>query len=265
MRNNLFTIGQISKIKGITVKALRFYERIGVVKPVYIDAATKYRYYSQEQFIQFDVIRALRSIEVSPKDIKGILEKRDTKQLLEYLNGQKKNAMNKIASLQKTIKTIELAQNTIDSSLSVVSNKGIVAREIPERQIITQNIKEPLDEKEILVQFSKFPLLVEENGLLDTYETGYGSTPDLKNEFHPTFILDVVTTDKNSNKALLSSIPAGRYVCICFTQQNAQEQSQKIWDYLRQNSLQPKLILQVNLLNDVFASNGEYFEIQVQI
>jgi MerR family transcriptional regulator, activator of bmr gene len=263
MKKSLFTIGQISKIKGITIKALRFYERIGVIKPFYIDAATKYRYYSQEQFIQFDVIRALRSVEVSPKDIKSILEKLDTKQLLVYLDGQKKNVLNKITLLQKTIKTIDLAQNTIKYSISAISNPEIVIKEIAERCVITSKISELLDEEEILIQFSKFPMIIEENGLMDTYETGYVSIPDKNNEFHPAYIYNAVAADKNSKKALLSVIPAGRYICVCFTQPDAQKQSQKLYGYLGKNNLQPKLILQVNLLNDVFVSGNQYYEAQV--
>jgi MerR family transcriptional regulator, activator of bmr gene len=265
MNNSLFTIGQISKIKGITIKALRFYERIGVIKPFYIDAATKYRYYSLEQFIQFDIIRALRSIEVSPKAIKSILEKKDTRQLLVYLDEQKSNIQRKITLLQRTVKAIELAQNTISNSISAVSDGDIVIREIPERCIITQKISEPLDEKEVLVQFSRFPMIIEENHFLDTYETGYVSTPDEKQEFHPAYIYNAISAGKNSTKTLLSSIPAGRYVCNCFTPQNVQNRWLEVTNYLKQNNLQPKLILQVYLLNDVFASSGEYFETQVLI
>jgi MerR family transcriptional regulator, activator of bmr gene len=265
MKNNLFTIGQISKIKGITIKALRFYERIGVIKPFYTDPVTKYRYYSLEQFIQFDVIRALRSIEVSPKDIKDILGKRDTKQLLGYLDSQKRDVLNKITLLRKTIKTIDLAQNTISSSILAVSNREITIREIPERHIISQKIREPLDEQEIVVLFSKFPMIIEENKLLDTYETGYCSTPDEKNEFHPAYIYNAVAVDKLSNKSLLSTIPAGKYVCICFNQKNIQNRWLELTNYLKQNKMQPKLILQVDLLNDVFAPGNQYFEAQALI
>ena len=110
MKNTLFTIGQTSKIKGITVKALRFYEKIGLIKPFYTDPVTRYRYYSIEQLIQLDVIRVLRSIEVSPKAMVRILEKRDTRQLMEYLDEQKVSVLNKVALLEKTIKTIEQAR-----------------------------------------------------------------------------------------------------------------------------------------------------------
>jgi MerR family transcriptional activator of bmr gene len=211
MKNTLFTIGQTSKIKGITVKALRFYERIGLITPDYTDAVTKYRYYSLEQFIQLDVIKALRSIDVGPKDIGVILEKRDTRQLLEYLDSQKENIRRKIALLQKTITTIEQAQNTIHNSLTVITHQEVTTRNIPKRLIITQKVKKEVSEEEALLLFSKFPQIIEENSLLDTYETGYYCTPDERGEFNPSLIYNAVTTGKSSNKTLLSTIPAGPF------------------------------------------------------
>src|SRR5512138_193567 len=56
MQKKLFSIGEVSKIKGVTKKALRFYERIGLLKPHYINPFNRYRYYSIEQFVYIDII-----------------------------------------------------------------------------------------------------------------------------------------------------------------------------------------------------------------
>ncbi|PPD58059.1 MerR family transcriptional regulator [Dehalogenimonas etheniformans] len=263
MNNNLFTIGQTSKIKGITIKALRFYERIGLINPFYTDPVTRYRYYSFEQLIQLDVIRALRSIEVSPKDMVGILEKRDTGQLMEYLAEQKVSMLNKIALLQNSIQTIEQARNTIDHSISVIANREVATRLIPKRYILTQKVSNDIGEKDAMVLFSKFLMIIEENNLLDTYETGYYCIPDKKGEIRPSMVYNAVTANKRSNKALLSTIPTGEYLCVSFNLQNAHLQTNKLNEYMTQNKIQPRLILQVNLLNDVFTTNTQYCEIQV--
>jgi MerR family transcriptional regulator, activator of bmr gene len=263
VKNNLYTIGQVSRIKGITVKALRFYEKIGLIKPFYTDVVTKYRYYSRDQMLQLDIIRALRSIEVSPKNIVSILEKRDTGQLIRYLDGQKENVFEKIALLHKTLKTIEQAQNFINNSISVIASQGLTTRTIPRRYILTQKMKDNLNEEEALVLFSKFPMIIEENDLLDTYETGLYCTPDEKGEIHVSQIYNAVTAHKSSNKALLSTIPAGEYLCICFNSKNPLPQITKLNEYLIQNKIQPRLVLQVNLLNDVFATDTPYCETQV--
>ncbi len=265
MKNNYFTIGQISRIKGITIKALRFYERLGVIKPAYTDPETKYRYYAIEQFIQFDVIRALRSLDISPKDIRDILGEKDTGRLLEYLEKQEDNARQKIRGLQKTIKTIGLTRGTIVEAQARITREDVYTREIPKRYCLTQKIKDPFEEREVLVQFSEFPMMIEKKGLLDTYITGVALLPEATHQFHPAYIFNLVARYKDADRKELSTIPAGKYACVCYNRENISCQQQRFFRYLENNKLTPRLILQVDLLNDVFNSDNYYFELQALI
>jgi len=265
MKNSYFTIGQISRIKGITIKALRFYERIGVIKPVYTDPETKYRYYAIEQFIQFDVIRALRSLDISPKDIRDILGKKDTGRLLEYMDKQQENARQQILALQKTIKTIALTSETIVDAQARITREDVYTREIPKRYCLTQQIKDPLEEREVLVQFSKFPMIIEEKGLLDTYITGVALLPKATNQFHPAYIFNIVARHKDVGRKELSTLPTGKYVCVCYNKGNISRQQQRFNCFLGINKIMPRLLLQVDLLNDVFNSSNQYFELQALI
>ena len=45
------TIGEVAKVKQISIKALRYYEKIGILKPAYCDPDTGYRYYKNEQML----------------------------------------------------------------------------------------------------------------------------------------------------------------------------------------------------------------------
>ncbi|WP_080800306.1 MerR family transcriptional regulator [Arabiibacter massiliensis] len=56
MRNNLLSIGEVARMKGVGIKALRYYERIGVLRPAFVDAQTGYRYYALGQMPELDVI-----------------------------------------------------------------------------------------------------------------------------------------------------------------------------------------------------------------
>ncbi|MDD4096808.1 MAG: MerR family DNA-binding transcriptional regulator, partial [Oscillospiraceae bacterium] len=58
MKDGLFSIGEVSKSKGITVKALRFYDEIGLLKPHFIDPESGYRYYHADQMLPIDIIKA---------------------------------------------------------------------------------------------------------------------------------------------------------------------------------------------------------------
>lgn len=83
----MYKIGEFSKLALVTVKTLRFYDDEGILKPIYIDKWTNYRYYSTEQL--FDLHRIIsyrqaglsldeiRSI-VSGNNVEGILEKKRT-------------------------------------------------------------------------------------------------------------------------------------------------------------------------------------------
>ena len=51
---NLFTIGEMAKLHNMTMKPLRYYDEIGILKPIQIDESNGYRYYSTEQFEQLN-------------------------------------------------------------------------------------------------------------------------------------------------------------------------------------------------------------------
>ena len=44
MKSKLLTIGELSKRTGCSIKALRYYDLIGLWKPVYVDPNSNYRY-----------------------------------------------------------------------------------------------------------------------------------------------------------------------------------------------------------------------------
>ena len=45
----LYRIGMFSKMNRVTIKALRYYDEVGLLKPAYINEMTGYRYYTSEQ------------------------------------------------------------------------------------------------------------------------------------------------------------------------------------------------------------------------
>lgn len=78
----MYRIGEFSKMCRVTVKALRYYDEAGILKPTFVDAETSYRYYSSEQLIPAHRIVSLRQIGVSIDDIRAILEGAPVKSIL---------------------------------------------------------------------------------------------------------------------------------------------------------------------------------------
>lgn len=264
MDKKLFSIGEISKIKGVTKKALRFYERIGLLQPYYVSPHNKYRYYSIEQFVYIDIIKALRVMDISPVDIKAVFKKKDTREAMQFLDVQKEKAARKIEELRQVIGNIDGVQQLIHHSLSSVSQAGVYRRQIVQRDIVTLAFQNVDSREAAIIEFAKFDRILAEHRLLNTYETGILFHP-VGQEFVPSLIFNTVAMAENSDPSVTSTLPAGEYLCVCYNQENASEQSLKISRYCARHKLQPTLILQVELMNDVFSVDSNYFELQMLV
>jgi DNA-binding transcriptional MerR regulator/effector-binding domain-containing protein len=69
----MFTIGEFSKVTGMTVKALRFYHEAGLIVPAYVDDETGYRYYHESQIDRARAVAYLRGHEFPVSEIAEIL------------------------------------------------------------------------------------------------------------------------------------------------------------------------------------------------
>ena len=67
------SIGTFSRVSGLTVKALRHYDEIGLLEPARVDEWTGYRYYGLEQARTAEAIRRLRALEVPLDEIRELL------------------------------------------------------------------------------------------------------------------------------------------------------------------------------------------------
>ncbi|MBQ7816204.1 MAG: MerR family transcriptional regulator [Oscillospiraceae bacterium] len=65
----LFQIGEITKILGITRKTLLVYENMGLLKPAVKDEDSGYRYYTADNMTQIRSIRSLQALGLSLKEI----------------------------------------------------------------------------------------------------------------------------------------------------------------------------------------------------
>ncbi|MFS0918758.1 MerR family transcriptional regulator [Brevibacillus sp. 179-C 1.1 NHS] len=70
----MLTIGEFSKICGVSTKTLRYYAEIGVMNPDEINPENGYRYYSLRQLKKMLFINRLKSYHFSLDEIKAVLE-----------------------------------------------------------------------------------------------------------------------------------------------------------------------------------------------
>jgi DNA-binding transcriptional MerR regulator/effector-binding domain-containing protein len=103
----MFTIGEFSKLCGLTVKTLRFYHGEGLLTPAFVDPETNYRYYHEKQIETARVIAYLRSLEFPIGDIKQLLVAEDEVGLLDRLEHQRSQIKEQIKHLQRTVRSLD--------------------------------------------------------------------------------------------------------------------------------------------------------------
>ncbi len=71
----MFKIGDFSKLSMVSVKALRYYDELGLLKPAQVDEFTGYRYYVASQLTRLNRILAMKDMGLSLSQIAHLLDK----------------------------------------------------------------------------------------------------------------------------------------------------------------------------------------------
>ncbi|MCL2462073.1 MAG: MerR family transcriptional regulator [Defluviitaleaceae bacterium] len=74
MDGTMMRIGEIAAFFNVSVKAMRVYEKAGILKPVKVDEQTGYRYYSADQVQSLNALLELKSLGFSLVEIKRLLQ-----------------------------------------------------------------------------------------------------------------------------------------------------------------------------------------------
>jgi DNA-binding transcriptional MerR regulator/effector-binding domain-containing protein len=103
-----YSIGEFSRITRITIKALHLYHEQGLLIPDFIDPESGYRYYTEEQFYDLQVIQQLKLLDFTLREIKEILDECDDEQdIIRFLDAQRVKLNRKIQYHQAAVANIE--------------------------------------------------------------------------------------------------------------------------------------------------------------
>lgn len=89
----------MAKLRNISTETLRHYDRIGLLKPVYVDPDTGYRYYSITQYEKIGTIRELKNLGMSLSEIKDYFNNRSVETSRALLAEQKQKIDSQIEHL----------------------------------------------------------------------------------------------------------------------------------------------------------------------
>lgn len=82
---NYYAIGKVSELCNVSIKTLRYYDDIGLLVPEYRKKESNYRYYTHNQILTLFIIRKLRDLGVSLKEIQVIITNSEPKSMEESI------------------------------------------------------------------------------------------------------------------------------------------------------------------------------------
>lgn len=124
----MLKIGEFSRLSLTTVKALRFYEREGLLLPAFVDEWTGYRFYETAQLETAAKIKFYRQLGLSIEEIRGIFSGGDAAAVLSARAEQLRRQQREAARQLSIIRYI-LEGNAM--------NYQVTAKEIPEMIVYT--------------------------------------------------------------------------------------------------------------------------------
>jgi len=68
-------IGDFARLSGVPIKTLRYYDELGLFKPVKVDRYSNYRYYSAEQLPNLNRIIGLKNLGLSLTEVSSLLNR----------------------------------------------------------------------------------------------------------------------------------------------------------------------------------------------
>lgn len=139
----MLKIGDFSRLSRISIRMLRYYDDLGLLKPEQIDPYTGYRYYREDQLVRAGRIQALRAMGFSVTETGLILDQYADARALEQFLLRRRQAL----SAQRA--ALEQQMRTIDSTIEWLRKDGTIMgyevnlKTLPERYVASVRMTLP--------------------------------------------------------------------------------------------------------------------------
>lgn len=207
---NLLTIGKVAKLKNISIKSLRYYDEIGVLKPAFINVLNNYRYYSKEQLYLLDAIIMCVELGIPLKNLQKYMDI-DSMNLKMLLNDGKILANKKIDEINKCLDNLENSINYLNKNPSFSNIITSYTRMIEERTILVIPFEDSNSFENYHQKILKLFMLAQSLDMTVTYPSGilYQYNADTLHKF---IFLHIEGTN-NYVDSRIQTLKGGSYLC----------------------------------------------------
>ncbi|MBD5544017.1 MAG: MerR family transcriptional regulator [Lachnospiraceae bacterium] len=218
------SIGKVAKLKGVSIKSLRYYDEIGILKPAFINEQTNYRYYKEEQLMIIDAITLCLELGIPLKEFEKYRDASGALQLSSLLFDGKQLAEKKIRAMSQRL---EALQNTL-TMLENKETKTPVYRmeQLPKRVILLIPTNDSTSSQNHNQKLLELLVTAQKAGLQSSYPSGilYHHTKGMTKRFVFIHIVEdeayarlCHTNTANllsRSNCILIEIPKQEYACL---------------------------------------------------
>ena len=212
---NYFTISEFAKLRNININSLRYYEKLGLLKPAIVDENTGYRYYSSEQVSILNKIILCIQLGIPLKEMVKYLDKDGNLQSQKLLEQGRIIAQKRIQEMQNNLDYIEYSLKNIEEHKFFLERTGVYERYFEERKVMITDYYTDIDifePKQFLEQISDIYKYAQKKGMFPILPAGQIMHLNGNSEMRFCFFLEILNCDNDEEKVL--TIPAGTYPCV---------------------------------------------------
>ena len=130
----MFSIGEFARHGRVSVRMLRHYDAIGLIRPACVDAATGYRFYQASQLDELNRVIALKDLGFTLQQVQAILEEKlSAAELRGMLRLRRAEIQATIDAETTRLARVEARLLTIEDGARVPANGVVVKRLAPVR------------------------------------------------------------------------------------------------------------------------------------
>lgn len=212
---DLYSIGEVSEIMGISVQTMRYYSTIKLLSPKYINPSSGYRYYSVDQFHFIDRIKYLQKIGFSLCEIKSILSKNDIDELIRMLDDKKKEVQSESSRLEDITDSIEWYRNYFAYSELPRANK-ILTTHLKKRYLVATKVIDGEPKEDFHIRLNRIKNASHLKNLNYMRQFSYILDYDafLQSQLKPYYLGMFIKDNPDIQSDLILEIPEGEYFCF---------------------------------------------------
>lgn len=263
----LYSIGETAKLFNISVQTLRFYEKMGLIAPEYVNPKTGYRYYSRRQFHYFDRIQYLKGLGITLGEIKDILKSGKVDDLQFFLKKNLQERQRELEGLRETISDLQWYIRYFEYFDTDRPEGEVYVSVMEERYMLTAPCAPSEAFEDIEDRLTRLRSRSEFKNLL--YRRHYGFIIDfedmMRQHFAPTAASIYLKAKPGFESAYITTLPAGEYLCFAAQLRLDRWDTRPVRRFFQQSGCKPVFAVANEYEDNLVEYTATPYEVQVYL